>query len=235
LIDYIIDVGMNDGSDTKYYLAKGFNVIAIEANPDLCFIAQKEFSKEIKTGKLRIINSAVHNSAGYVQFYVNMNNTHWSSANIKWASRDNSNVAKISVQTVRLQDIILEYGAPKYIKIDIEGNDLLALQQISLSPSVPKYISVEDCRLGYEYLTLLMKAGYSRFKLSNQYNVPNYPDHEIGYEFKLGDSGLFGDELDGNWLDYESFLKLYSRRVRARGNLVRIAEPHIWWDIHASL
>ena len=33
--DLIIDVGMHDGTDTAFYLAKGFNVVAIEANPGL--------------------------------------------------------------------------------------------------------------------------------------------------------------------------------------------------------
>jgi hypothetical protein len=31
----IYDVGMCDGADTAFYLAKGFRVIAIEANPTL--------------------------------------------------------------------------------------------------------------------------------------------------------------------------------------------------------
>lgn len=31
----IIDVGMHTGRDTEFYLKKGFNVVAIEANPEL--------------------------------------------------------------------------------------------------------------------------------------------------------------------------------------------------------
>ena len=33
--DLIYDVGMHNGSDTAYYLHKGFRVLAIEANPVL--------------------------------------------------------------------------------------------------------------------------------------------------------------------------------------------------------
>ncbi len=29
---FIMDLGMNNGDDTAYYLAKGFDVVAIEAN-----------------------------------------------------------------------------------------------------------------------------------------------------------------------------------------------------------
>ena len=31
----IFDIGMYDGSDTRYYLNEGFRVLAIEANPVL--------------------------------------------------------------------------------------------------------------------------------------------------------------------------------------------------------
>jgi len=42
---WIFDIGMNNGEDTKYYLEKGYNVVAIEANEDLCSISRKRFSK----------------------------------------------------------------------------------------------------------------------------------------------------------------------------------------------
>ena len=31
----IFDIGMNNGNDTDFYLAKGFHVVAVEANPFL--------------------------------------------------------------------------------------------------------------------------------------------------------------------------------------------------------
>ena len=34
--DLIFDLGMFDGSDTSFYLAKGFRVVALEARADLC-------------------------------------------------------------------------------------------------------------------------------------------------------------------------------------------------------
>ena len=33
--DLIYDVGMHNGADTAFYLAKGFRVVAVEANPEL--------------------------------------------------------------------------------------------------------------------------------------------------------------------------------------------------------
>ena len=55
----IYDVGMHNGDDTAYYLAKGAHVVAIEANPDLCALAEERFKKEIGQKFLEILNCAV--------------------------------------------------------------------------------------------------------------------------------------------------------------------------------
>jgi len=51
----IFDIGMYDGSDTRYYLNEGFRVLAIEANPVLVQRARELlFQDEIKSGRLKI-------------------------------------------------------------------------------------------------------------------------------------------------------------------------------------
>ena len=34
--DLIYDIGMHEGEDSEFYLLKGFRVVAVEADPDLC-------------------------------------------------------------------------------------------------------------------------------------------------------------------------------------------------------
>lgn len=46
----IIDVGMHNGQDTAFYLAKGFDVVALEANPVLVDAARIRFASEIESG-----------------------------------------------------------------------------------------------------------------------------------------------------------------------------------------
>ena len=41
--DLIYDVGMHDGDDTAYYLDKGFQVVAVEANPVLVQSGRERF------------------------------------------------------------------------------------------------------------------------------------------------------------------------------------------------
>jgi hypothetical protein len=40
----VLDVGMHNGDDTAYYLASGYDVVAVEANPTLCASARDRFA-----------------------------------------------------------------------------------------------------------------------------------------------------------------------------------------------
>lgn len=234
LNDYILDAGMNNGDDTHYYLAKGFEVVAIEANPELCTLAENRFSTEIAAGRLRILNAAVSELCGPLKFFINEDNSHWSSLDIEWAGRDTSLTRAVMVRGITLQEVMRTYGEPRYAKIDIEGGDRFALMQIRDSAFRPQYLSVEDCRFGLDYVQILREANYKRFKLSNQAEVPDNPDQSLEYQFSLGASGLFGEELPGKWVEADEFIDLYSRIVRDRNTLQRLADQHIWWDIHCA-
>ena len=45
--DLIYDLGLHTGQDTEFYLKKGFNVVAIEANPLLVTEAEARFALEV--------------------------------------------------------------------------------------------------------------------------------------------------------------------------------------------
>jgi 16S rRNA A1518/A1519 N6-dimethyltransferase RsmA/KsgA/DIM1 with predicted DNA glycosylase/AP lyase activity len=60
----IYDVGAHKGEDTRFYLAKGFSVVAIEASPELCASLQNEFPAYVKNGMLNILNAAVAEASG---------------------------------------------------------------------------------------------------------------------------------------------------------------------------
>ena len=233
--EYILDVGMNNGDDTDYYLTKGFCVIAVEANSYLCKIARARFSKAIESKRLIILNAAVSDEIGTCPFYINKDNSHWSSLDISWAQRNNTRVELNVIDCINMGTILTRYGTPHYIKIDIEGADKIALNQIMQSGYTPRYISVEDCYLGYEYIKILADSGFKKFKLSNQANVISSLDVDINYEFKAGSSGPFGEDLSGFWRSKEEFLEFYSKNVRSAETLQRIAPPNVWWDIHCSL
>src|SRR5437870_2159547 len=84
----IIDVGMHNGDDTAYYLHEGFNVLAIEANPQLCEKGARRFRQAISQGRLTILNCAIHKRKGQLPFFINEEHTEWSSFDKSIACRD---------------------------------------------------------------------------------------------------------------------------------------------------
>lgn len=231
---FVLDLGMNNGDDTEYYLAKNYDVVAVEANIYLCDVAKMRFSRAISEGRLTILNNAITEATEDCIFYINTENHHWSSLDINWAARNNSNVVAHTVRGINLSQIITTYGCPYFLKIDIEGGDMSVLKQLLDTKQRPQFISIEDCRFGFEYINLLHKIGYKKFKLSNQMMVPMMKDNSVEHSFKLGSSGMFGDELHGEWKKYESFLDIYAQTVRSRESLLKISSPEVWWDIHCS-
>jgi FkbM family methyltransferase len=225
----IYDVGAHKGEDTEFYLLKGFVVIAIEANPEFCLLMEDRFKGFLKDGKLKILNNAIAASAGAIDFFVNEDRSTWGTANPEFVRRKKDRGAgrtqKITVEARTLRDIILEYGVPHYCKIDIEGNDLDALRSICGLKETPRFISIEAeartwDRLIEEFL-VLRELGYSRFKVVDEslvrFQTCPLPAREGEYckrEFKLGNSGLFGEELPGYWLSFFEAIEAYRQIFR---------------------
>jgi FkbM family methyltransferase len=229
----IFDLGLNDGEDTAFYLGRGFNVVALEANPALCASALRRFDSDIGKGRLQILNVAISDRPGRAKFYVNLENDHWSSLDTTWAGRDGSTFEEIIVECVTLRELFARFSVPYYLKIDVEGADRTVLEQMQGSEELPLFVSVEDCRLGFDYMRIMAACGYNAFKLLDQSTVPQLRDRGTGHAFPAGSSGPFGDDLPGQWLSHDGMLEHYAKTVRDRaGN--RIAPRNHWWDIHCT-
>jgi FkbM family methyltransferase len=57
----------------------------------------------------------------------------FSSFHRDYASWENSPTSEIKVPTVRFESILAKYGVPHFCKIDIQGNELLCLQDFGLT------------------------------------------------------------------------------------------------------
>ncbi len=163
--DLIYDVGLHNGTDTAYYLHKGFRVVAIDANPVLVAAAQHRFRTEIASGRLTILNIGIAEQEGTLSFWVNEANDLQSSFSEERAKRYGP-CHEIRVPCVRFSSVLEEHGVPYFMKVDIEGYDCFCVS--SLNPNdLPKHISVEadgECDVVAE----LQKLGYRKFKLVNQ-------------------------------------------------------------------
>lgn len=164
----IYDVGMHNGDDTAYYLSLGYTVIAIEASPELVAAAQLRFEASLAAKKLTILNIGIASKEGVLDFYLNKKNSVWNSFDKAIGTREGADVEIIKVRTKSLHEILREYGRPFYLKIDIEGNDIICLTSLTNEVEKPAYVSAEVN--GIDLILKLHELGYTRFKLIDQFS-----------------------------------------------------------------
>lgn len=261
--DLVIDVGTHNGQDSDFYLKLGYRVVAIEANPALVEKLQERFSEEIAQGRMTLVNKAISEQPGQITFYVNRRLSEWGTTDPAWAERNRGKGAEsdeITVESIPFSDVLSEYGCPHYVKIDIEGADMICIEHLKTLDERPEYVSIESNKVSWAGLLAEFDAfarlGYDRFKVvdqrkhgSGRYRTRN--GAEIDYRFEKGASGPFGENLPGPWLDREEALRHYRKifltyrlmgdntllerllKKSARGR--RLLNRVSWYDTHAKL
>ena len=226
--DLIYDIGMHTGRDTAFYLAKGFRVVAVEANPALVRESRMRFEAEIESGQLTIYNVAIADRAGTTAFYVNEEKDDWGTASLDFVRRNESLGTRhraIEVPGLPLESILTECGVPYYAKIDVEGADLLCLHALRGFLARPRYLSFESSLVDFDSffgeMSHVWTLGYRAFKIVNQaenerVRCPNPPreGRYVDQRFDGHTSGPFGEESPGPWRDVDTTLARYRRILR---------------------
>lgn len=226
----VYDFGMNNGDDVDYYLQKGLRVVGVEANPVLCSQCRRRFSDAIASSKLTILNVALvrEPSAELIEFFVHKSNHVLSQIGAP-SDEIKNDFESIRVPNRRASDVIKEFGAPHYVKIDIEHFDHVVLAEMLENGIRPPYISVESHSI--QVFALLVAAGYRSFNLIDGITVNgaygnasiNTPRGIESYSFKYHSAGPFGEDIISPWLDQDSFFYF-------------LASVGLGWkDIHATL
>jgi FkbM family methyltransferase len=163
----IVDLGMNDGSDTFFYLKKGFNVVAVEANPTLVDRTSRRFGRFINANSLRLLNCGISDVGSEpIDFYINHTRSEWSSFIKAIGSRGNEGFSIKKISMLPIGDLFAKFGTPYYLKIDIEGYDQRIIDAITPLPYRPCFISAEESGVGM--VDSLSAMGAIAFKLVNQ-------------------------------------------------------------------
>ena len=233
----IYDLGSNNGDDIPYYLLKSDQVIAVEANPQLCDFIKKRFPEEISKNRLIVENCAITEKDNkMIDFY--LHNIYHVRSTLVAPSEipdDGGFTAKdftrIDIQAISVDNLIKKHGPPYYAKIDIEGYDENILNAFAANQIIPPYISAESHTIGV-FALLSEKLNYNSFKLVDGKSIPNnysqsviyspILDKRVLYSFPHHSAGPFGEDIHGEWMDKGTLLKVLA--IQGLG----------WKDIHAS-
>lgn len=233
----ILDIGVHNGDDSAFYLAKGFKVVGIEANPRLAAAARDRFAAPIAEGRYQLVEAAIAPRAGTIDFIVNLDKDDWSSTDPRYGARDGTRHERISVPAIVIESVLERHPDIHYLKCDIEGGDLEVLRGMLRSPVRPRYCSFE--LHDTQYLAYLAALGYTKFKIVNQNlnwltKLPNPPREGVFVEHVFGahSSGPFGEETVGQWLSLDDASELHLTLTRIHRQYPGLL--HGWYDVHAT-
>eukprot|EP00927_Polykrikos_kofoidii_P063293 TRINITY_DN58101_c0_g1_i1.p1 TRINITY_DN58101_c0_g1~~TRINITY_DN58101_c0_g1_i1.p1 ORF type:complete len:459 (-),score=56.14 TRINITY_DN58101_c0_g1_i1:39-1415(-) len=205
----VVDVGMGLGADARYYLAQGFRVVAVEANPTAIetAVADDGTAGYLRSGQLSVLNVAIagpDDDKSHVRFFELPKRPEQSKA-LEWLTQDGG--VEVSVRTVQCADILRVHGEAVYMKVDIEFNTVDCLESLFRETvwareggrpfQPPRFLSleVEATHLAEHFFPRLVELGYAYYKVCRQFIYSPGPCEMSSYNPDvLGcGSGPFGE------------------------------------------
>jgi FkbM family methyltransferase len=259
--DLVYDVGMHEGEDTAYYLAKGYRVVAFEANHALVERCRRRFTTELADGQLEIVEGAITDStAATVTFFVHPDKSDWGTTDAGWVDRNarmtDASVQRVDVPAVDFVATLSRTGMPVFMKIDIEGADQVCLTALRRFTVVPVSVSLESSKISVEQVTreveFLRHLGYTEFAAEQQallqgqtISTRTRTGEPLTYTFDRHSSGPFGDDLS-DWCGLDAILARYrtifvryrlfgDRSVLQRLRLTRLLLGSMQHRLHVAL
>ena len=120
------------GNRTRVLAALGCRVVAVEPHPYLAKYLRGKFAG---SRNVSVEENAVSTAAGVVTLYYQPHNLTISSLKLDWlatltgrTSASTSFREGVTVAAVTLGELIAKHGAPKYLKLDIDGVDPKSLR-----------------------------------------------------------------------------------------------------------
>jgi len=257
----IFDLGFYDGADSGGYLQSGYCVIAVEADPDLVKESLRNFAVWIAAGQLKVVNVAIAPSGDpttWTTFYRSRCTKEWNSFFTTIGCRGcepphtvqpppSSTCDAVPITAVQCVELFRQFGAPYYMKLDIEGSEsgcFDAIQTLGPSAPLPKFVSAEITEVAY--LDTLYSLGFVGFKLVRQDRLHTGTGSTSG---AWGNNAL-DCRLGTSWRTYgevrQEMLTVLSKGFDAadpcpggimpiRGNTsMKDFSAYMWYDVHAT-
>lgn len=137
--DLAFDIGSHLGNRIRSWRKLGARVVAVEPQPALVRTLQLLYSRD---REVQIVAAAVASAAGPVPLHLNLANPTISTASLDFIAhaaeapsfRGQRWQEVIEVPAITLDSLIAVHGAPRFIKIDVEGFEAEALRGLSEPP-----------------------------------------------------------------------------------------------------
>jgi FkbM family methyltransferase len=134
--DLVFDIGANYGNRTSVFLSLGAKVVALEPQEHCLKYLKKKFGN-----KVDIVAKVVSDSVGELNLFFPQSkvSSGTASLSVDWIESVTStnrfpksdwNHSKKVISTT-MDDLIKEYGLPKFCKIDVEGHETSVIQGLS--------------------------------------------------------------------------------------------------------
>lgn len=186
--DLCFDVGANIGDYTDTFLALGARVIAVEPQPSCADELRSRFAGNDRVTVLPVALGATEGMA--ILF---LREHHLVASLIEdWEGREN--IGAVEVPTSTLDRLVVAYGRPKYVKIDVEGYELPVIcglhSKVELM-SFEYHLRKEDCAAKLQIIELLSQLG----------------------ELRLAVLGEGASDWTIRWTRLDDFLKVFPERM----------------------
>jgi FkbM family methyltransferase len=147
----IFDIGANHGYKVDIFLRLGARVLAVDPDPANVAVLRAKFEHlRLTTLPVTIVPKAISDRAGEIAFWMDQPGSAKNTVSQKWADSLRSDASRfgqalqfarsITVACSTLGELVAAYGAPHFVKIDVEGHELQVIS--GMNAPVP-YLSFE--------------------------------------------------------------------------------------------
>jgi FkbM family methyltransferase len=167
--DLVFDIGAHVGDRVASFRRLGARIVAVEPQPAMVKVLRLFYGRRID---VTIEPVAVGRSAGATSLMINADNPTVSTASREFvsAARDAPGweaqrwIKSVPVPVTTLDALIGKYGAPVFIKIDVEGFEEEALQGLSVAVKALSFeFTIMQRHVALACIERCIELGYTRF------------------------------------------------------------------------
>ena len=186
----VFDIGANHGQKTDVFLRAGAGrVVAVDPDPfNIDTLMDKFWRYRRYPLPVEIRQKAISSRKGRAKLNAPFPGS--ALASITPVQSDGA-FTEFDCLTVTLDQFVLEYGLPAFIKIDVEGHELQVLQGLSRPVPLSFEVNLPENRAKGEACMVELER--------------KFPEGEFSYIVECADG------LQSGWRPYAEFLKVYAR------------------------